>query len=451
MSEDELAVESIGKLFRKFALPAVVGFIIGGVQITIDGYFIGNGVGTLGLTSVTLVYPLLIGMIATAMLIGTGGASLVAIELGKGDRKRAHRIASDMLPLMFVLGAFFAILGIFFTEPLLRMVGATGTVFVMANDYLRIMFIGSICLIAGIGLDPLVRNDGRPNFAMKMMFVGAVTNIVLDYLFVMRWSMGMQGAAIATIIAFAVSMIAFVSYFFSRHAQLRLYLSDISPDLEIIAGILKTGFPAFVMQASLGVLVLSYNYMLLRYGSEIAVSSYGVIEYSFAIFYMIFEGISVGVQPIIGFNHGAKLYDRVYSATKMAILSCFLVGLSGFTLLYTFPETIIQLFNRNDPELLVTAVKGMRIFIFGIIVEGVIISVAVYYQSVNKIKPSLFIHFGKIFIFILPLLFILPRYYGLTGVWMAAPVGIYLMLAVVAVMFLKEIKILKHPPTEASE
>lgn len=451
MSEDELAVESIGKLFRKFALPAVVGFIIGGVQITIDGYFIGNGVGTLGLASVTLVYPLLIGMIATAMLIGTGGASLVAIELGRGNRKRAHRIASDLLPLMFVVGTFFAILGIFFTEPLLRMVGATGTVFVMANDYLRIMFIGSICLIAGIGLDPLVRNDGRPSFAMKMMVVGAVTNVVLDYLFVMRWGMGMQGAAIATVIAFAVSAIAFVSYFFSRHAQLRLYLSDISPDLEIIRGILKTGFPAFVMQSSLGVLVLSYNYMLLRYGSVIAVSSYGVIEYSFAIFYMIFEGISAGVQPIIGFNHGAKLYDRVYSATKMAILSCFFVGLSGFILLYTFPETIIQLFNRNDPELLVTAVEGMRIFIFGIIVEGIIISVAVYYQSVNKIKPSLFIHFGKIFIFILPLLFILPRYYGLTGVWLAAPVGIYLMFAVVAVMFLKEVRFLKHPPTEANE
>ncbi|NYT18862.1 MAG: MATE family efflux transporter [Methanosarcinales archaeon] len=451
MSEDELAVESIGKLFRKFALPAVFGFIISGVQITIDGYFIGNGVGTLGLTSVTLVYPLLIAMVATALLIGTGGASLVAIELGKGDRGRAHSIASDMLPLMVMISTFFAILGIFFTEPLLRMVGANGTVFGMANDYLRVMFIGSIGLVAGIGLDSLVRNDGRPSFAMKVMVASAVINIVLDYLFVMRWGTGMQGAAIATVIAFAVSAVVFTAYFFSSYANLRLHLLDISPDLKIIAGILKTGFPAFVMQVSLAVLVLSYNYMLLKYGSEVAVSSYGVIEYSFAIFYMIFEGISAGVQPIIGFNYGAKLYGRVYDAIWMAIRSCFLVGLSGFVLLYMFPETIIQLFNRNDPELLVTAVEGMRIFIFGIIVEGIIVCVAVYFQSVNKIKPSLFIHFGKIFIFIIPLLFILPKQYGLTGVWMAAPIGAYLMLVVVAAMFFKEVRYLKHPPTVANE
>ncbi|WP_135611090.1 MATE family efflux transporter [Methanococcoides sp. AM1] len=449
MSEDELAVESIGKLFRKFALPAVFGFIISGVQITIDGFFIGNGVGTLGLTSVTLVYPLLIAMVATALLIGTGGASLVAIELGKGNKKMAHRIASDMLPLIVVVSTFFAILGLFFTEPLLRLVGANGTVFDMANDYLRIMFIGSIGLVAGIGLDSLVRNDGRPSFAMKMMVASAVINVVLDYLFVMRWGMGMQGAAVATVIAFVTSAVVFTAYFFSSYANLRLRLSDISPDPKIIAGILKTGFPAFVMQISLGVLVLSYNYMLLKYGSEVAVSSYGVIEYSFAIFYMIFEGISAGVQPIIGFNYGAKLYSRVYSAIKMAMLSCFLVGLSGFIVLYTFPEAIIQLFNRNDPELLITAAEGMRIFIFGIIVEGIIISSAVYYQSVNKIKPSLFIHFGKIFIFIIPLLFILPKQYGLMGVWMAAPIGIYLMLVVVAVMFLREIRSLKHPPAES--
>ncbi|KGK99383.1 multidrug transporter MatE [Methanococcoides methylutens] len=449
MSEDELAVESIGKLFRKFALPAVFGFIISGVQITIDGFFIGNGVGTLGLTSVTLVYPLLIGMVATALLIGTGGASLVAIELGKGNKKRAHRIASDMLPLIAVVGTFFAILGIFFTGPLLRMVGASGIVFDMANDYLRIMFIGSFGLIAGIGLDSLVRNDGRPSFAMKVMVASALVNIVLDYLFVMRWGMGMQGAAIATVVAFVASAAVFTAYFFSSYANLRLHLSDISPDMKIIAGILKTGFPAFVMQISLAVLVLSYNYMLLKYGSEVAVSSYGVIEYSFAIFYMIFEGISAGVQPIIGFNYGAKLYARVYSAIRMAMLSCFLVGLSGFIILYMFPETIIQLFNRNDPELLVTAVEGMRIFIFGIIVEGIIISSAVYYQSVNKIKPSLFIHFGKIFIFIIPLLFILPKQYGLIGVWMAAPLGIYLMFLVVGVMFLKEVRSLKQASTES--
>ncbi|WP_406658042.1 MATE family efflux transporter [Methanolobus sp. ZRKC2] len=448
-NDDELAVESVNKLFKKFTFPAVVGFIIGGIQIIIDGYFIGNGVGTLGLAAVTLVYPILIATLAIAMMLGIGCASLVALELGRGNRKKAHRIALNLLPMMVVVGAFFAIIGIFFTEPLLRMVGATGIVFDMANVYLSIILIGSIFLIASIGLDPLVRNDGKPSLAMKVAALGAVTNIVLDYLFIMQWNMGMQGAAIATIIAFGVSAVVFILYFFSSHARMRLRLSDMSLDLKMMAGILKTGFPTFVMQTSLAVLILGYNYMLLKYGSEVAVSSYGVIEYSFSIFYMIFEGISNGVQPIIGFNYGAKLYNRVYSAIRMAIIACLLVGLFGFSLMYTFPEPIIQIFNRNDPELLATATEGMRIFMFGIIVEGIIIASAVYYQSVNKVKPSLFIQFGKIFIFILPLLFMLPQYYGLTGVWMANPIGQYLMFSFVVFMLIKEAKFLKNPSIES--
>jgi putative MATE family efflux protein len=447
MSEDELAVESVDKLFRKFTLPAVVGFIIGGVQTIIDGYFIGNVVGSPGLASVTLVFPLVIIICATAMLMGTGCAALVALELGKGNRKRAHRIASDLFPMMLAGGLFFALIGLFFTEPLLRLAGATGILFDMAGEYIGIVFVGSVFMIVAIGFDPLVRNDGRPAFAMKMMTISAVSNIILDYLFVTKWGMGMQGAAIATVIAFGVSAVVFTRYFFSRHARLRLHLSDISPDPEIITGIAKTGFPAFIMQISLAVLVLCYNYMLLKYGSEIAVSSYGVIEYSFSIFYMIFEGISAGVQPIIGFNYGARLYGRVYSALKMAVISCFVVGLLGFLLIYLFPDTIIQLFNRNDPQLLETAVAGIRIFMFGIIVEGIIITAAVYYQSVNKVGTALFIQFGKIFIFILPPLLILPLYFGLDGVWMATPIGQYLMFFFVVFMFMKEARFLKNHPS----
>ncbi|AKB84504.1 MATE family efflux transporter [Methanococcoides methylutens] len=450
MSEEELAVESVGKLFRKFTLPAVAGFIIGGIQIIIDGLFIGNGVGSLGLASVTLTYPLLIVMMSIALMAGIGCATLVALELGKGDRVRAHRVASDLLPIMVVIGAIFAIVGAFFTEPLLNFIGAKGEVFTLANEYLRIMYIGGIFFMIGMGLDPLVRNDGRPMFAMKMALVSAVTNIVLDYLFVMRWELGMQGAAFATVIAFAVSAIVFTAYFFSSHARLRLHLSDISPDLKIISGILKAGFPSFVMQMSLAILVMSYNFMLLKYGSEIAVSSYGVIEYSFSIFYMIFEGVSAGVQPIIGFNYGAKLYGRVYTAVRMAIGSCLAVGILGFVIMSTFPETIIQLFNRNDPELLVTAVEGMRIFMFGLMAEGVIISAGVYFQSVNKVRSSLFIHFGKFIVFVLPLLVILPMYYGLTGVWMANPLGQYMMFVFVAFMLVKERKFLLHPPVSSA-
>lgn len=445
MRDEELAVESINKLFMKFALPAVVGCIIGGVQTIIDGYFIGNVVGRLGLASLTLSYPLLIGVIAVAMLMGTGCAALVALELGKGNQKQAHKIASNLIPMMLAAGLLFAFIGILFTGPLLKLAGATDLVFDMANDYLKIMFLGSIFPIMGICLDPLVRNDGRPSFAMKMMIMSAVNNMILDYLFVMKWGMGMQGAAIATVMAFGASAIVYILYFFSGYARLRLHLSDISIDPKIISGISRTGFPAFVMMLSLAVLVLSYNHILLKYGSEVAVSSYGIIEYTFSIFYMIFEGISAGAQPIIGFNYGAKLYNRVYSILKLATTSCVIVGFLGFMLIYKFPENIVNFFNSNDPKLLETAVAGIRIFMFGILFEGIIIMAAVYYQSVNKVNAALFIQLGKIFVFILPLLFILPLYLGLTGAWMAAPIGNSIMFSVVAFMLVREAKFLKNP------
>jgi Na+-driven multidrug efflux pump len=198
------------------------------------------------------------------------------------------------------------------------------------------------------------------------------------------------------------------------------------------------------MQFSLALVLFAHNYMLLRYGSELAVSAYGIIGYVFSVFYMLFEGIALGVQPIIGFNYGAGYYERVSKTLKLTMLSCILIGAFGFMLIYAFPERVVQIFSQDDSELLKVTLRGMEIFMFSLLVEGTVLLTAIYYQSINRVREALFIYLGKIVVVLFPLLFILPAFFGLDGVWSASPVTEYIMMLVALVMLSKEFKFLKR-------
>jgi len=279
---------------------------------------------------------------------------------------------------------------------------------------------------------------------MNIMIAGVIVNLVLDYLFIMQMGMGMEGAAFATIISFALPALLLTNYLFSREAKLKLRLKAMKFKLSTQIQILGAGLPSFVMQFSLALVLFAHNYMLLRYGSELAVSAYGVIGYVFSIFSMLFEGIALGVQPIIGFNYGAGYYERVSKTLKLTILSCILTGVVGFLLISFFPGKVVQIFSQGDSELLEVTLRGMEIFIFSLLVEGTVLLTAIYFQSINRVRAALFIYLGKIFVVLFPLLFILPVFFGLDGVWAASPATEYIMMLVVLVMLSKEFKLLRH-------
>ena len=205
------------------------------------------------------------------------------------------------------------------------------------------------------------------------------------------------------------------------------------------------------MQFSLALVLFAHNYMLLRYGSELAVSAYGIIGYVFSVFYMLFEGIALGVQPIIGFNYGAGLYERVSKTLKLTMLSCILVGAFGFVLMYFFPDNVVRIFSQNDSELLEITLQGMNIFMFSLLVEGTVLLTSIYFQSINRVRAALFINLGKIFVILFPLLFILPLFFGIDGVWSASPAAEYIMLFVVLGMLSKEFKFLKNGKKKAEK
>jgi len=449
--EREMRSESIGKLFLKFVFPATIGFIVAGIQGVIDGFFIGNAVGSQGLAGVTLAFPALIVIAAAGHMIGIGTSSLVALARGRGDLKEAFRLVHNAFPLLLLAGIGLTAFGLAFSDSYLRLLGASGPVFAMANAYLRVLFAGSVFMLLAIALDPLVRNDGKPGFAMICLVIGVLINLVLDYLFVMRMGMGVTGAAVATVIAFSLSGILLSLYLFSRWAGLRLKYRAFCLEPGTIIRIMKAGLPSFAMQFSTFFLLFTNNYMLLRYGSELAVSGYGIIGYVFSTFSLIFEGIAVGTQPIIGFNYGARCYSRVAGTLKMAFISGFGTGAAGFLLLSIFPEQVIHIFNHDNPELLEITLNGMGIFMFALLAQGTVMLGSVYFQSINRVRSALFIQLGKVFLFLLPLLLTLPPLLGLNGVWLATPAAEFLMLMVVLGLLWKEFGFLRSRKTVSEE
>lgn len=444
VNDEEMRSGNIVSLFLKFAFPTVVGVITAGIQGIIDGFFIGNAIGSQGLAAITLAYPAYIVIIAIGVIIGIGASSLTALQLGKDNLSQALDIVHNAFSLCLFTGVIFTVVGLVFCETSISILGASGAALAFARDYLRIIFAGSIFIILSVALEPLVRNDGKPRLCMNIMIAGVIVNLVLDYLFIMHMGMGMEGAAFATIISFALPALLLTNYLFGREAKMKLRLKALKFKLSTQIQILGAGLPSFVMQFSLALVLFAHNYMLLRYGSELAVSAYGVIGYVFSIFSMLFEGIALGVQPIIGFNYGAGYYERVSKTLKLTILSCILTGVVGFLLISLFPEKVIRIFSQGDSELLEVTLRGMDIFIFSLLVEGTVLLTAIYFQSINRVRAALFIYLGKIFVVLFPLLFILPVFFGLDGVWAASPATEYIMMLVVLVMLSKEFKLLRH-------
>jgi putative MATE family efflux protein len=444
VNDEEMKSGNIVNLFFKFAFPAVVGIVVAGIQGIIDGLFIGNAIGSQGLAAITLAYPAYMVIVSMGVIIGMGASSLTALQLGKGNLSGALDIMHNVFFLCLLTGAVFTVVGIIFCETSITLLGASGHTLDFAREYLRIISIGSVFMIISIALDPLVRNDGKPRLSMNIMIAGVIVNLVLDYIFIMRMGLGMSGAAFATIISFALPAVLFMYYLFSSKAKLRLRFKAMKLKFGTLLQILKAGLPSFAMQFSLALVFFAHNYMLLRYGSEIAVSAYGIIGYVFSIFYMLFEGIALGVQPIIGFNYGAGYYKRVSQILKLTMLSCILIGALGFVLIYTFPERVVRIFSQDESELLKVTLQGMKICMLSLFVEGTVLLTVIYYQSINRVREALVIYLGKIFIFLLPLLFVLPVFFGLAGVWSASPATEYIMAVITLCMLSKEFKFLRQ-------
>lgn len=422
VSTKQLEESNIFSLILKFSGPAVVGMLVMSIYNIVDRVYIGWGVGMLGIAGITVGFPLMMMNMALGMLVGIGATSLISIRLGARKSDEAEKIMGNAVTLLVIISLAFTVFGFLFLTPLLRLFGASSSVLPYAKDYMSIILFGTVLQSVGFGVNNFIRAEGNPNRAMFTMMIGAVSNIILDPIFIFVFDMGVAGAATATVISQGISALWVLSYFFKGHSLLKFRRVNLKPELPVVKNIVSIGSASFLQQIVTSLILIIINNSLLKYGGDVAVSAMGVIHSAITIMLMPIVGISQGVQPIIGYNYGARRYERVQRALLQAALVATGIVMVGYLLVILAPEMFTRLFT-SEAELIDVGSKGLRLFLAAMPFLGFQIVGANYFQAVGKPRHTVFLNLCRQVILLIPALLILPRFLDLRGVWLAGPVA----------------------------
>lgn len=419
----QLGEEKVLKLLLKFSIPAITGMLVNALYNVVDRIFVGNGVGSIGIEGITIAFPVMIFIMACGMLIGIGANSLISIRLGQDKKEEAELIMGNAMVLLIGISLIITVAGLIFIEPLLNAFGASAAVLPYAMSYMQIILWGTVFQSVGFGMNNFIRAEGHPGIAMFTMLIGALLNTVLDPLFIFVFHWGIRGAALATIISQAVSAIWVLYHFLGGKSILKVHLKNLRLDFGTVKIIILLGSAPFAMQMAASLLNVVMNRTLLYYGGDIAISGMGVVNSVAVLFLMPIFGINQGVQPIIGYNYGAKKYDRVKEALKLGIFGATTIVLAGFIVTQLFSQEIVALFNHKDAELIAFGARAIKIFLIFLPIIGFQIVSANYFQAVGKAKQAAFLSLSRQVVILIPAILILPKFFGLDGALMAGPVS----------------------------
>lgn len=428
MSENPLGTEKISKLLRSFAVPSITATLVSSLYNIVDQVFIGQGVGYLGNAATNVSYPLSTICLAISLLLGIGSASRFSIYLGQKETKHAAVLVGNGLVLMAVAGILYLLIGEAFLPKSLRVFGATNEVMPLAQQYAGVTLLGMPFLILTNGISNLIRADGNPKYSMVCMVAGAVANTVLDPIFIFVFQWGVFGAALATILGQILSFLLAVRYLW--HFQtVRLEKSCFRMKFRDNVRTLYMGTSSCLNQIAITIVQIVLNHSLTYYGAlsvygeDIPLAACGIVMKTNAILLAVIVGISQGVQPIIGYNFGAKKYDRVKQAYLLAVRWNFVVSAIGFVLFQFFPEQIISIFGNGDPLYYEFAVLFMRTFLFMALVNGVQLLSSNFFTAIGKALKGLLLSLTRQVFFLIPLILLLPLWLGIFGVLLAGPIA----------------------------
>ena len=438
-----LGEEKITTLLRRYSVPAIIGMVVNALYNVVDSIFVGQGVGEVGLVAVTLAFPLMVILMAVGMFVGLGAAAMVSIRLGQKDKDGAELILGNAVLLIIVLVLLTTAVSLAFLDPLLILLGATPEVLPYARDFSTIILGGSIFMHVSFGINNLIRAQGDPNTALKTMLIAALLNTALNPLFIFVFHMGIKGSAWATVASQAVATIWVMSYFIRGVGTMRLKRKNLSLRREIIAAIARIGMAPFLLQASASLVMVILNYQLLAYGGVLAVAAFGIVNRVLMLSLMPVMGISQGAQPIIGYNFGAGKFPRVIEVVKIATMVATAFCCLSFLLILAFDEQIVRLFNGNA-ELIRLGSTGLKTFLALLPIIGVQLIGANYFQAVGKAKYAIVFNLLRQIILLIPLIYILPNFWGLTGIWLAGPASDLVASLVTAWFMAREIKHLEQ-------
>ena len=439
-----LGEEKISKLLMEFSIPAIIGMVVNTLYNIVDRMYIGNikDIGGLALTGVGITMPIMTIIMAFGMLIGIGTSARISLKLGEHKREEAEKHLGNAFTLIIIASVLITIIGLVFMHKILGLFGASADTEVYAREYMQIIFFGTIFNMLSFGLNHSIRSDGSPKIAMLSMLIGAGTNIILDLIFIFVFGMGVRGAAIATVISQIVSTIWILYYFTKGKSNLKIKREYLSLDKAIVLSIFSIGVSPFSMQIAQSIVQVLANNALKTYGGDLAIGAMTIINSVAMIFMMPIFGLNQGSQPIIGYNYGAEKYKRVKQAVKSATIVATIIVSIGWIITQAAPHLLISIFNR-DEQLVGIASTGMRIFLFMLPVVGAQVISSNYFQSIGKAKISMFLSLLRQVILLIPCLIILPKIFGLTGVWLAGAVADGLSSLITLIIFFMSVRKLK--------
>ncbi len=418
--ENPLGVEPVRSLLLRFAIPSIIAMLVSALYNIVDQLFIGQAVGTLGNAATNVAYPLSISCIALALTFGVGGASCFNLNMGRGNKEKAVYYAGNAIVCLIISGLLLCLVTQLWLRPMLLAFGATDTVLPYAQTYVRITSIGFPFLILTTGGCHLVRADGSPTMAMACNLTGAIINTVLDAIFVLGLHWGMAGAATATIIGQIVSAIMVIVYL-TGFKTVPLLGKHLRPRATYVLEMIRIGMASFLNQVSTMIVQIILNNSLTFYGamsvygSDIPLACAGIVIKIFQVFFSIVIGLSQGSQPVASFNYGAKKYDRVRSVYRQGITAAIICSVIAFLCFQIFPRQILSLFGSGTPEYFEFGVMFFRTYLFCIWLDALQPYTTTFFTAIGKPARGIFLSLTRQIIFYVPLLLILPRFFGVVG------------------------------------
>ena len=438
-----LESESVGRLLLNYSIPAIVGMVVASLYNIVDRIFIGQGVGAMAISGLALTFPLMTLVTAVGTLIGVGASSRMSIVLGMKDLKWARNILGNAFVLTFMLSAVLITISMLFMHDILKLFGGSEQTIPYAKAYLNIVIPGSVLSNISYSFSGMMRASGYPRKSMYTILIGVGLNVILDPVFIFWLDMGIEGAAVATVISMFISSLFVMSHFFNPKHQVHFQRDCWRPRKRIVRNIVSIGMAPFLMNLAASAVNIIMNHQLVAQGGDLAIGAYGVINSYAILIVMSVMGLCQGMQPIVGYNYGAQKLKRVKDVLLLTIRIGFIIMTAGFLCCELFPGLLVGAFTK-DPELSRMATKGLRLAFLMLPIVGFQIIVSNFFQSISKAPKAIFMSLSRQVIFLIPALYFFSKWFGLTGVWLAIPFS-DLLASLVALLFLLSEKKIFYP------
>lgn len=431
----------MGKLLLQYALPAIIAMTASSLYNMVDSVFIGQGVGAMAIAGLAVTFPFMNLSAAFGAAIGIGSSALLSVKLGQKDYSIAQRILGNNVTLNIIVGIMLTVVGLLFLDPILLFFGASENTLPYAREYMEVILLGNAVTHLYLGMNAMLRAASKPRQAMYATIFTVLLNTVLDPLFIYTFQMGIRGAAVATILSQSVALMWQFRLFSNRQELLHLKRGIYGLKSHIVKNIIAIGMSPFAMNVCACVVVIFINNGLQRHGGDMAIGAYGIVNRIAFVFIMICMGLNQGMQPIAGYNYGARLHDRLMRVLKLAIISATVITTTGFLVAMLAPRLCVSLFT-HDEELIEISVKVMRIIMCMFPIIGYQMVITNFFQSIGKAKVSIFLSLSRQLIFLLPPLIVLPQFWGIDGILWSMPLSDLMAAVVTAIIMGTKLKTL---------